>query len=65
MLFRSRPEVQKVIAAYRPGSTDANQQGLHFFKGQIGRFRESYSAEQQALMNEKLGPYLALMGYAL
>ena len=61
----SRPEVQKVIAAYRPGSADANQQGLHFFKGQIGRFRESYSAEQQLLMNEKLGPYLLLMGYAL
>jgi len=54
-----------VIDVYRPGSTDANQQGLHFFKGQIGRFRESYSAEQQTLMNEKLGPYLSLMGYAL
>jgi hypothetical protein len=60
-----RREVQKVIDVYRPGGADAQQQGLHFFKGQIGRFRESYSVEQQAMMNEKLSPYLLRMGYAL
>src|SRR5215203_2836111 len=37
-LKQSNPEVQKVIAAYRPGEADAGQQGLHFFKGKIGRF---------------------------
>jgi len=58
----SKPEVQKVIDAYRPGSAEG-QQGLHFYKGKIGRFREKYSAEEQALLTEKIGPYLPRMGY--
>ena len=58
----SSPEVQKVTESYRPGAADG-QQGLHFYKGKIGRFRESYSAEEQAILNEKLGPYLVRMGY--
>ena len=35
----SSPEAQKVIEAYRPGSAEG-QQGLHFYRGKIGRFRE-------------------------
>lgn len=58
----SKPEVQKVIDGYRPGAAEG-QQGLHFYKGKIGRFRESYSAEEQAILNQKLGPYLRKMGY--
>lgn len=58
----SRPEVQKVIEAYRPGAAEG-QQGLHFYKGKIGRFRESYSAEEQKILAQKLGPYLKRMGY--
>jgi hypothetical protein len=61
-LNESKPEVQKVIDAYRPGAAEA-QQGLHFYKGKIGRFRESYSAEEQAILKEKLGSYLERMGY--
>ncbi len=56
------PEVQKVVDSYRPGAAEG-QQGLHFYKGKIGRFREAYSAEEQAVMNEKLAPYLQRMGY--
>lgn len=58
----SKPEVQKVIDSYRPGAAEG-QQGLHFYKGKIGRFRESYSAEEQAILNQKLAPYLKKMGY--
>ena len=58
---RSR-SVQKVIDAYRPEAAEG-QQGLHFYKGKIGRFREFYSAEEQALLNEKLRSYLERMGY--
>jgi len=58
----SRPEVQKVIDAYRPGSAEG-QQGLHFYRGKIGRFREVYSAEEQAILTDKIGPYLLQMGY--
>ncbi len=55
-------EVQKVIDGYRPGAAEG-QQGLHFFKGKIGRFRESYNAEEKAILGEKLGPDLERMGY--
>ncbi len=58
----SKPEVQKAIDDYRPGAAEG-QQGLHFYKGKIGRFRESYSSEEQAILKEKLGIYLQRMGY--
>ena len=60
----SRLEVQKVTEKYRPAAAEG-QQGLHFYKGKIGRFRESYTAEQQALLKEKMGSYLSKMGYEL
>jgi hypothetical protein len=57
-------EVQEVIDSYRPGTAEG-QQGLHFYKGKIGRFRESYSAEEQKVLQEKLGTYLQRMGYEI
>ena len=57
-----RPEVRAVIDGYRPGANDG-QQGLHFYKGKIGRFRESYTSEQQILLKKKLGETLTRMGY--
>jgi hypothetical protein len=58
----SRSEVEAVVDNYRPGKAEG-QQGLHFFKGQIGRFRQSYTPEQQGLLISRLGPYLSKMGY--
>lgn len=60
----SRPEVQEVIEGYRPAKAEG-QQGLHFYKGKIGRFRESYSTEQQAILAEQFGLYLQKMEYEL
>lgn len=60
----SRPEVQEVIEAYRSGKAEG-QQGLHFFKGKIGRFRESYSAEEKAVLGERFGSHLQKMGYEI
>ena len=60
----SNPDVEKVIESYRPGEAEG-QQGLHFYKGKIGRFRESYSAEEQAILRERLSPYLTRMGYEI
>ncbi len=61
-LRADQPEVRTVIDAFRPEKGEG-QQGLHFYKGKIGRFRESYSAEQQTVLKEKMGGYLARMGY--
>ena len=58
----SSPEVRAVVEKYRPGAAES-QQGLHFFKGRIGRFRESYNEEQKSVLKEKLSAYLARMGY--
>lgn len=55
-------EVQKVIQSYRPGAND-DQQGLHFFKGKIGRFRNVYDKSQKQILADKLGDYLPRMGY--
>jgi aryl sulfotransferase len=63
-LNASDQQVQKVIENYRP-SVAEGQQGLHFYKGKIGRFRESYTAEEQAILNQKLRPYLTRMGYEI
>lgn len=60
----SNTEVQKVLDSYRPGAAEG-QQGLHFYKGKIGRFREAYSAEEQVVLAEKLGAYLQRMGYEI
>jgi hypothetical protein len=51
-----------VIGNYRPGANDG-QQGLHFYKGRIGRFRESYTGEQQAILKDRLGGVLPRMRY--
>jgi hypothetical protein len=61
---RSKPEVQEVIERYRPGKAEGKQ-GLHFYKGKIGRFRESYSPEQQTVLAGQFGPYLQKMGYEI
>ncbi len=61
-LDRSRLEVHAVIENYRPGVAEG-QHGLHFFKGKIGRFRDSYNEEQKLVLKEKLAAYLPRMGY--
>jgi hypothetical protein len=61
-LRADQPEVRRVTDAFRPEKGEG-QQGLHFFKGKIGRFREAYSKAQQAVLNEKMGAFIARMGY--
>ncbi|MFM8874839.1 MAG: sulfotransferase domain-containing protein [Anaerolineae bacterium] len=61
-LDANKPEVRAVIEQYRPGANDG-QQGLHFYKGKIGRFRDAYTSDQQMVLLEKLSPYLDRMGY--
>lgn len=64
-LQAANPQVQEVIEKYRPGKAEAGQQGLHFFKGKIGRFREKYSPDEQAILAQALGPALSRMGYQI
>jgi hypothetical protein len=59
-----QPKVRAVIEQYRPGKGEG-QQGLHFYKGKIGRFRESYDADQKKAMAERFGAALQKMGYEI
>ncbi len=63
-LDENSSDVRNVIDRYRPGAAEG-QQGLHFYKGKIGRLREAYRAEEQAILKEKLRTYLQRMGYEL
>ncbi len=55
--------VMEVVQKYRPDGDAQARQGTHFYKGQVGRFRERYSAQEQKILAEKFGPYLEKMGY--
>lgn len=64
-LDAENPAFQAVIEKYRPGKAEAGQQGLHFFKGKIGRFREMYTAAEQTQLQERFGEALQKMGYEI
>lgn len=55
--------VQAILAKYRPDGNVQGQQGTHFYKGQIGRFRAHYSSDEQKILAQRFGPYLEKMGY--
>jgi hypothetical protein len=57
--------INDVIEKYRPGRAKEGKDGLHFFKGQIGRFRERFTLEEQKRISDKLAKYLPKMGYEL
>lgn len=57
------PSVQSVLQRYHPDRDVSGQAGLHFYKGKIGRFREAYSAEQQARLLEAFGDFLKRTRY--
>jgi hypothetical protein len=57
------PQVQKVIADYRPGNAEG-QPGTHFVKGRIGRFQQAYTTQQQAILAERFAAALPRMGYS-
>ncbi len=58
-------KVPAVVDKYRPEGQVQGQQGTHFFKGQVGRFRERYSADEQKILADKFGETLKKMGYEI
>jgi len=60
----SKLGVHAVIEKYRPEKAE-DRQGVHFYKGKIGRFRKSYPEEQQAVMAERFGLALQKMRYEI
>jgi hypothetical protein len=58
-------KVKAVVDQYRPGGQVQGQQGTHFYKGQVGRFRERYTEEEKKALVERFGATLQRMGYDL
>jgi hypothetical protein len=59
----AKPELRAVMEEYRPGQADSQDRGLHFYKGQIARFREAFTDEEKFLSRQALGDDLVRMGY--
>lgn len=59
------PIINQIIDKNKPGGNVQDKQGTHFFKGQVGRFREKFSAEDIAKLNERFGAQIEAMGYQL
>ena len=57
------PSSREVIAKFRPKNLQAEQKGLHFNKGKVGRFRLVFNHEQQERMRQAFCTYLDLMDY--
>lgn len=64
-LDKKTPAVAEAIEKYRPGQAKEGHDGLHFFKGQVGRFHERFNLDEQKKMADKFGPYLTRMGYEI
>jgi hypothetical protein len=64
-LDKKNPAVITAIEKYRPGQAKEGRDGLHFYKGQVGRFRERFSPEEQKIMADRFAPYLNRMGYEI
>jgi hypothetical protein len=55
--------VKDAIDRYQPQRGSGDQAGIHFVKGQIGRYREALSEAQQRLCIQTFGAYLEKRGY--
>lgn len=64
-LNRSDPAVQLVLEKNHPGGNVQEKQGTHFFKGQVGRFREKFTPEEIEMLNARFGKDIQKMGYQL
>lgn len=58
-------DIEKVINKYTPHKGSSDQKGTHFVKGEIGRFRNKLSQNEQHLCIQAFGPYLEKNGYPL
>ncbi len=63
MIDRGKPLIKDVIEKYRPEKAQADQKGMHFRHGRIGRFRLKFNPEQQQFLAEALGSHLKCLGY--
>ncbi len=57
------PAITEIIKKNMPTGSVQAKQGTHFFKGQIGRFRERYSMAEQQTAWDHFGDTLIRMGY--
>jgi hypothetical protein len=57
------PAAAAVIEKYRPEQARADQKGIHFRQGKVGRHRQKWTAKQLQILDDTFGDYLADLGY--
>ena len=55
--------VQMVIDQYRPDQKPKKSEGLHFVKGKIGRYQDTFTSEQLTMCTRLFGDFLEEHGY--
>jgi hypothetical protein len=57
-------KIKEVVNSYRPEQKNQNRKGLHFVKGKVGRYKDSFSDSQLAQCDRLFGDFLQEYGYS-
>ena len=57
-------KVKEIIGSYRPEQKGQNRQGLHFVKGKVGRYKDSFTDSQIDQCDRLFGDFLQEYGYS-
>ncbi|MCK4489933.1 MAG: sulfotransferase domain-containing protein [Anaerolineales bacterium] len=57
-------KIKEVVDSYRPEQKGQNRQGLHFVKGKVGRYKDSFTDSQLEQCDRLFGDFLQEYGYS-
>jgi len=57
-------KIKEIIGSYRPEQKGQNRQGLHFVKGKVGRYKDSFTDSQIDQCDRLFGDFLQKYGYS-
>jgi len=57
-------KIKEIIGSYRPEQKGQNRQGLHFVKGKVGRYKDSFTDSQIDQCDRLFGDFLQEYGYS-
>jgi hypothetical protein len=57
-------KIKEVVDSYRPEQKGQNRQGLHFVKGKVGRYKDSFTDSQLEQCDRLFGDFLQEFGYS-
>ncbi len=61
---QTKNKIKEIVDSYRPEQKAQNRQGLHFVKGKVGRYKDSFTDFQLAQCDRLFGDFLQEHGYS-